>query len=346
MEEINPLELNKTVVFYTPLHDTETLVRTATPDKNSFFHAVLHASMPNFLRMTPEEKEQEVKKLMDNLKLNSNWKSSCSIEPYKNDLCSMFNDFYKAISHNKSRDYLDKNNYEVYSVFCDLYSYEDICDTIQYQKEKKLSRLNKSLNSELKRKIKKKLKELEIPKKKISKLLKEFKKLLKKICLISEENISSLFSTTNRPVTKSLLKKVATKINRDIYILDSTHRSLDSQLYSVKYRPGIILLKLNEHYEVVGRLLTDNRVQRDFPKNDTIIDKFYTLLIKPHRISKKYPNLQKYVQVRSKEESDEGSDEGSFEESDEESDEGSLEGSEAGSITEKKMEEERKKIKI
>ena len=50
-----------------------------------------------------------------------------------------------------------------------------------------------------------------------------------------------------------------------------------------------------EHYEIVGKLLPGNRVQREFSYDDTIIKKMYEFLCNPEKISESYPELSEYI---------------------------------------------------
>jgi hypothetical protein len=49
------------------------------------------------------------------------------------------------------------------------------------------------------------------------------------------------------------------------------------------------------HYEIVGRLLPGNRIQREFDFKDSLIKRIYTYLCKPEKIADAYPNLIPYL---------------------------------------------------
>ena len=49
------------------------------------------------------------------------------------------------------------------------------------------------------------------------------------------------------------------------------------------------------HYEIVGKLLAGNRIQREFDFKDSLIKIIHTYLYKPEKISDLYPNLIPYL---------------------------------------------------
>jgi hypothetical protein len=112
---------------------------------------------------------------------------------------------------------------------------------------------------------------------------------------------------------------VSKRFNRDIYFLDGKHRlpyNNSSSTEHIKGRKSIILIWLGgDKYEVVGRLLPGNSIQRDFDHDDIIIEKLYTFLVKPEKLSEKFYNLVQYLPEDYKKESS-SSDEDETENSD------------------------------
>ena len=92
---------------------------------------------------------------------------------------------------------------------------------------------------------------------------------------------------------------VSKRFNRDIYFLDGKHRlpyNNSSSTEHIKGRKSIVLIWLGgDKYEVVGRLLPGNSIQRDFDHDDIIIEKLYTFLVKPEELSEKFYNLVQYL---------------------------------------------------
>lgn len=108
---------------------------------------------------------------------------------------------------------------------------------------------------------------------------------------------------------------ISDKFNRDIYFIDSKtrlpYRAYDTTIknerdvanekdekddITIKKRKSIILMWTGGcHYEIVGRLLPGNRIQREFEHKDPLIQRIYTFICKPERIPDMYPNLISFL---------------------------------------------------
>ena len=70
----------------------------------------------------------------------------------------------------------------------------------------------------------------------------------------------------------------------------------DTNSKNILKRKSIIIMWTGGcHYEIVGRLLSGNRIQREFDFNDSLIKRIYTYLSKPEKIPDTYPNLIPYL---------------------------------------------------
>jgi hypothetical protein len=97
---------------------------------------------------------------------------------------------------------------------------------------------------------------------------------------------------------------------------------------NLKGRKSIMILCINkDQYEILGKLLPGNSIQREFDHSDQLIRKLHTFLVNPENIFKEFNDLVKYLpkeyqNTESSSDSDEeDSDEDSEEDSDEDSDE-------------------------
>jgi hypothetical protein len=92
---------------------------------------------------------------------------------------------------------------------------------------------------------------------------------------------------------------ISDRFKRDIYFLDGKNRmpyNNSSTTDNLKGRKSMIVLWIGgNHYEIVGRLLPGNRIQREFSHNDPIIKKLYTFLVKPEEIPETFPDLVPYL---------------------------------------------------
>ena len=92
---------------------------------------------------------------------------------------------------------------------------------------------------------------------------------------------------------------ISERFKRDIYFLDGNNRLPYNNCptpENLKGRKSIIVIWIaRSHYEIVGRLLTGNRIQREFDHDDPLIKKIKTLLLNPENVSKDYPELVQYI---------------------------------------------------
>lgn len=102
---------------------------------------------------------------------------------------------------------------------------------------------------------------------------------------------------TPMEVDSYIIGLISDKFNRDIYFIDSSTRMpyINSRDNIRKRKSMIVMWTGGYHYEIVGRLLSGNRIQREFDFRDPLIEKFYTYLCKPERVPNKYPNLISYL---------------------------------------------------
>jgi hypothetical protein len=122
------------------------------------------------------------------------------------------------------------------------------------------------------------------------------------INIITHEARQSAFKTyvktikdMDDEVDSYTVKFLSDRFNRDIYFVDpKTHLPYlpfpDEE--TLKMRKSILLLKIDEtHYEIVGRLLPGNRIQREFDHNDPLITKFYLYLTNKDQFTREYPDV-------------------------------------------------------
>ena len=57
----------------------------------------------------------------------------------------------------------------------------------------------------------------------------------------------------------------------------------------------VILWVSRNHYEILGRLLPNNVIQREFKPDDPFIKKMYTFLVHPEQITNNYPELEPFI---------------------------------------------------
>jgi intein/homing endonuclease len=92
---------------------------------------------------------------------------------------------------------------------------------------------------------------------------------------------------------------ISDRFKRDIYFLDGKNRmpyNNSSTTENLQGRKSMVVLWIGgNHYEIFGRLLPGNRIQREFQPDDPIIKKLNMFLTKPSEITESYPELAPYI---------------------------------------------------
>ena len=92
---------------------------------------------------------------------------------------------------------------------------------------------------------------------------------------------------------------ISNRFNRDVYFLDGTSRlpyNTCPTTANLKNRKSMVVLWVGgNHYEIVGRLLPGNRIQREFSADDELINRIRTFLTQPEKIRELYPDLAAHL---------------------------------------------------
>lgn len=327
--DLSILPVNKTTVFYSPIEGgKDVLVRTGTiPTGNCFYHSLLHAYSRDYVSMDDKERKKIVSKLRRSLPGQVNhhkWKKmSSSITAkisFQNNVISLLKDFYRYIQKGKKgrtnnihqviRNVIKKDDddewYKIILEMVPITQFEnEILPTVYDRSPKSsISDCQREISSETKRYYKK---IFESMKNSIESKRKHtcVKKLLHMINSITDEADKMAYKeykynikNTSITVDYHTIKAISDRFDRDIYFINSKTRMPynNGGKDLLKNRKSIIIMWTGDlHYEVIGRLLPGNRVQREFSKNDPLIKKIYTFLYKPEKVVKKYPNLIPYL---------------------------------------------------
>ena len=92
---------------------------------------------------------------------------------------------------------------------------------------------------------------------------------------------------------------ISNRFNRDVYFLDGTNRlpyNTCPTTNNIKGRKSMVVLWVGgNHYEIVGRLLPGNRIQREFAADDELINRIRTFMTQPEKIKDLYPELIEHL---------------------------------------------------
>jgi hypothetical protein len=347
--KLKQLPVNKTVVFRSPIEDDDVLVRTGViSDSSSFFHSIMHAYSKEYSSMDEKGRVKLVRRLRSSLAGKIDRESWEEMDggliakiPFQENISDIILNCYRFLTDDQKargastyrvikrlvKD--DEAILESYKLITTLIPYKtfenNILQSVYTKSEKqKISDLSDEIIFEVNYYLKTKkdiLKEnfvflSDITNKFIDAVLQEAEDEAFKNYVEGSNNLTDSINT----YTVNIVSK---RFNRDIYFLDGKHRlpyNNSSSTDHIKGRKSIVLIWLGgDKYEVVGRLLPGNSIQRDFDHDDIIIEKLYTFLVEPEKIEEKFYNLVQYLPEDYKKQSS-SSDENETENSDSNSD--------------------------
>lgn len=142
-----------------------------------------------------------------------------------------------------------------------------------------------------------------IPYEKAKYIRKHAQKMIKEILEQAENDTYVEYKRSLKSVGESIdsfnIQTISDYFNRDIYFIDGKNRmpyNNSSTTENFHRRKSIIILWVNDnHYEVIGRLIKDNRIQREFDHDDPLVKKIYTVLVQPTKVAEVYPDLTAYL---------------------------------------------------
>lgn len=322
------LPVNKTTVFYSPLEKKEVLVRTGTiGDGSCFFHSLLHAYSKDYVLMNNSERTKFVHRLRASMAGRVNketWQEMggglIAKIPFQEKLNNILLNFYRFIDNDpkcrgKSVKKLikiligeDQNKMELYELIFELIPFVegfeqnilpkayakcedgliDLCKTeIVNQTIKYIDRIDilKNIDTEKVSYIRSALSNF------VNALVDEAEDSSFKEYVDGLKNISDEIDSYNIGI-------ISDRFNRDVYFIDASTRMPYRMggTENLKNRKSIIVIWIGKnHYEIVGRLLPGNKIQREFNSDDYLIRKINMILCHPEYVEKSYPELVSYL---------------------------------------------------
>lgn len=327
-KQITTLSSGETVKFKTKIDGS--LVRTGTTgDKTSFFQALLYSINPKYKSLRKDEKAKLVESLKDSIATSftiDDWESlgngAVAQASYSMVYRELIDFFFNVVANPAEFLKMNENNVITKKLLEKLFigkfigSYEKLFKYITIEDFEKtiLPTVFDPVT----------LEGIDDADKKIFKMAKtivigRIRAASKKGGVFTEESIKDIvnilyemvhtISKNSRPIAYGsflenldscfgwvdywMLGLLMEKLDRDIYIIDSKTRLPypmgDCNVY--KSRKSIVILWVNKNsYEIIGRLLPDTKIQREFQADDPIIQKIYGLLCDPRLVSR-YPEL-------------------------------------------------------
>ena len=297
--------------------------------ENCFFHALLHAYSKDYVSMNSGGRMKFVKRLRSSIAMKidkSRWESLSngliSKIPFQENVNTILSDFYRYIARGGSgrtksvrkiiRTLIqdEKADTEAYKLVMEMVpldkGFEKNILPSAYEKcnDNKIEKCKNTIIQYSVRYYKKEFEKLEghLEKDRIEYYLKKMELMIQEIVNEAEETayteyIESLHDVSTE-VDSYTIGLISDKFNRDIYFIDSRTRMpyRDASGDNIRKRKSIIVMWTGGcHYEIVGRLLAGNRIQREFDFKDSLIKRIYTYVCKPYKIPDTYPNLIPYL---------------------------------------------------
>jgi hypothetical protein len=306
------LESSKTLSFILPSY-TGKFVRTGVPDKDnsSFIHCLLHASYNDYTLKDTENKLKMVQTVRDKIAKNiskneweyfgSEWRKL-----FEKNVIKVFDNVYEKLCpsrYNKSPPL--KKSKSASSIVEKIMKNEEIVKYIGIYKvlfseinfTHFMNIINKCIDSSSSKSIEdckdtitlqslllisKILRAVDIDEGRREAFSEKFSLLIRTILNETEMDIiyklKQQVKDENTELSLQLAHIIADKFDRDVYFIDSSTMMpyTPTDWKNKGNRQFIILLVIDNTYEIVGRVIDDtNRVQRNFKADDPIIDKFF-----------------------------------------------------------------------
>jgi len=323
LKELKEIPCNKCVVFYSPVEGEEVFVRTGTvSDSQKFLHSVFHAFSEDYVGMGEIKRTKFIKKFKDNIlkQINtSEWENSTEcIITIKNTIIEIFKSFYEYII-NKNLD-LEKshlkilndilhssgNNTKKLKIIMKVIDHNEMCYEIIEKAYEKIydndidlfckEVYNNILNCVTESPI---LKNSNIDKKR--KFIYEVQTLFKNVFdiafTISFEKYMNNLNDNDIETNINYLDIISSNIKRNIYFINCKTRLPYKVLPKEKmnYKKSIIVLSLDDGYEIAGTLLEGNKIQREFSNNNKLIKVINNFVYEPESIKNNYPELLEFL---------------------------------------------------
>ena len=326
LEKLRLIPVNKTVVFYSPIEGKDVLVRTGIiDDENSFLHSIVHAYSKEYISMNYDGKKEFVNTLRESLSKDLDKKKWETISgnmivkiPFQENVSNMLAGIYYFLKSGKTRTKNIRNiikkvisdkNIEAYKLISEMIPLEKgfekhiLPQAFEKSEDKSMDK-SKSIIIKYSTNYCEKLfdsMKYQLDENRINNYVDKLRFLMLNIVdeaeSITYNNYVKSRKNTSIDIDLNLINYISEKFNRDLYFIDSSIRlPYMENKHKIEKRKSIILMWTgNSHYEVVGRLLPGNRIQREFDYKDKIIDTIYTFLYKPVNIPTKYPLLTSYL---------------------------------------------------
>ena len=326
---LRKLPANKTVVFWSPIEGEDVLVRTGSiDDSSSFFHAILYAYSKEYSGMTKNNKIDYVKKLRASIAGNisvEKWREKLDIitvkKPLVENLLYILRKLYESVPSaetNSNNSNKNKNvrrivrqvkNPDFLIVIPDLVPMETVRKTLlpsacDNKDCTSMKILRKNILDQITEHVSELPEIVSISREKADyvrdNVIEVFNMVFDEAENVTFKNHVKGLSVMGVKIDSDLIDTVSRRLDRNIYVLDTVTRMPSKNVHVSdnidKKRKGIIILCFKDGTcETVGRLLTDNKVQREYDSGDPLVELLNTMILAPTKFADKYPDMAKYM---------------------------------------------------
>ena len=262
------LDVKKSCIFWSPfsLSEKDVFVRSGVPEP-CFYNSILYGVEEDYSRIDEKDLQEKISKLKD-------------YDPFsdmKYQFLDNITDLYskKTPANKRLRNRLQKmseKSTELLDIFTSIIPIDKLKDVIKKDEVEDINHLQNTLENSILSFIHQVPEVKVLSQEKINNLETHCKTVIR---LLSEDAQKECDMTDNT---------LCRKIKANIYLVDSTTRKLICYLEYKENTKCVILLRLNSkesnshiHYEIIGRLHPDNRIQRIFNTTDNFLPKFEDL---------------------------------------------------------------------
>jgi hypothetical protein len=278
LQQLDELPVNKIVVFSSPIE--KNLVRTVTTHDHSFFHAVLYACLHNYKLINTKNRVKLINELRSYI-INKLYKTVPCVKTYtmflEETIIMLLSNFYNFMSTGKCNKLKSSKKIRKKVIIneSDIKTYKFITEMITIDELKNNILLITSNNVDAIKQFQPLKETLDEYNKKL--YTKKISILIKAVVKESNKYISENYKIN---IDSKTIKLISNKLNIDIYFIDSKTRMPCKSSNIKKRKSIIIMLNENGHCDIVGKLLPDSRIKREFDHKESIITKIYSHLYK------------------------------------------------------------------
>ena len=332
---MNYLIFNKTCVINTPIEgNNSNIVRTGgiyneNDPSISFINALLHSNIKKYGSISESDRMIKIQKLKDDLlkKLKNTEKFKLKISSFLEIIKENLLQFYKYLSSNDFNDFKVESNkkfsirlcndgdtekIQLFKLLSEIITIEDFNKIFKMTEKKWIDNdtyciidYNKNLQKETLRFLSYKEVFDDIDKKKSDFFIKNIICMINELVKISFEHLSDDKNFFNNQITKDKIDILSNYMELNIVFIDNQTRLplfLGSETNLNNDKKTVILFSFDlKHFEIIGKHLPDDRIQRTFmPYDDVVKNIIHYSSLKSSNTENKIPEVKIEPHVENK----------------------------------------------